>query len=145
MTSADTCSVIMVTQSGFAHRVEKLSDIELAVLSCLVAGQHCIIESDLESQQALSEELQLVRTRGSHCLLLFLTGSKIASNCFGLSVVIVQCSSVTTWEDFGDAILVNDELARHPSTSRSVGVSLVRILLLSRLNVKFLGAATEGF
>ena len=45
----------------FASQMENLSDIELAVLLCLIAGQHCIIESDLELQHALSEELQLVR------------------------------------------------------------------------------------
>ena len=55
----------MATQSDVANQVDKLSDVELAVLSCLVAGQHCIIKSGLDSQHALSEELLLVLSKQS--------------------------------------------------------------------------------
>lgn len=42
------------------ERVQGLTDVELAVLLSLVAGQHCIIETEEESIKALAEELQLV-------------------------------------------------------------------------------------
>lgn len=42
------------------ERVQRLTDIELAVLLSLVAGQHCIIETEEELIEALTEELQLV-------------------------------------------------------------------------------------
>ncbi len=42
------------------ERVQGLTDIELAVLLSLVAGQHCIVETEEESIKALAEELQLV-------------------------------------------------------------------------------------
>jgi hypothetical protein len=37
-----------------------LSDIELAVLLCLVAEQHCIIESDRHLLDGLEQELRIV-------------------------------------------------------------------------------------
>lgn len=40
--------------------VQKLSDVELAVLLSLVAGQHCIIETSEDTVEPLVEELQLV-------------------------------------------------------------------------------------
>lgn len=42
------------------ERVQGLTDIELAVLLSLVAGQHCIIETEEELIDSLAEELQLV-------------------------------------------------------------------------------------
>ena len=41
-------------------KVQDLSDIELALLLCLIANQHCIIHTTEESFEALEEELQLV-------------------------------------------------------------------------------------
>ena len=41
-------------------KVQGLTDLELAVLLSLVAGQHCLIETDQEAIQPLSEELQFV-------------------------------------------------------------------------------------
>lgn len=43
------------------ERVQSLSDLELAVLICLVAEQHCIIEAEAESTRNVQEELQLAR------------------------------------------------------------------------------------
>lgn len=42
------------------EKVQSLSDLELAVLICLVADQHCIIESEEESTRDVQEELKLV-------------------------------------------------------------------------------------
>ena len=41
-------------------KVQELTDVELATLLCLVANQHCIIETEDEALDALQEELQLV-------------------------------------------------------------------------------------
>lgn len=43
-----------------AERVQALSDIELAVLLCLITAQHCIIETDNELLHDLDQELRLV-------------------------------------------------------------------------------------
>ena len=42
-------------------KVQALSDIELAVLLCLVADQHCIVEADAEVIDRVGVELQIVR------------------------------------------------------------------------------------
>jgi hypothetical protein len=42
-------------------RVHDLSDLELATLLCLIAKEHCIVETDAESLDDLEQELQLVR------------------------------------------------------------------------------------
>ena len=49
----------MESQSIVA-KVQNLTDIELALLLCLIANQHCIIHTAEESLEALEEELQLV-------------------------------------------------------------------------------------
>jgi hypothetical protein len=47
-------------EDQLAAKVHALSDLELAVLICLVADQHCIIESDLNQLNDIEEELKLV-------------------------------------------------------------------------------------
>ena len=42
------------------EKVQDLTDLELAALVCLVANEHCIIETTADCLGALSEELQLV-------------------------------------------------------------------------------------
>lgn len=44
-----------------AEKVQALSDIELALLLCLVADQHCIIETDEPLLDGLEHELRIVR------------------------------------------------------------------------------------
>ena len=58
------------------EKVQGLTDVELAVLLSLVAGQQCLIETDQEAIQPLSEELQLVSNQCHYypvnpCFLLF--------------------------------------------------------------------------
>jgi len=50
----------MEDDKGILAKVQELSDIELALLLCLAADQHCIIQTKEESLDALEEELQLV-------------------------------------------------------------------------------------
>lgn len=45
----------------FTEKIQALSDIELAVLICLVADQHCAIECDSGQMNGLDHELQIVR------------------------------------------------------------------------------------
>ena len=42
------------------EKVQTLSDLELAVLVCLVAEQHCIIETEGQLLDAVESELKLV-------------------------------------------------------------------------------------
>ena len=44
-----------------AERAQELTDIELAVVLSLVAKEHCILETEEEAIDALTDELQLVR------------------------------------------------------------------------------------
>lgn len=49
---------------GNPHIVEKaqaLSDVELAVLLCLVSDQHCLLQTQQSLLDGLNHELQLVR------------------------------------------------------------------------------------
>lgn len=43
-----------------AIKVQALSDLELAVLICLIADQHCIIETEQNLLKDVEEELRLV-------------------------------------------------------------------------------------
>jgi len=50
----------MMDQSTLAGKVQELTDIELALLLSLVAGQHCIIQTEDGVLGSLTKELQLV-------------------------------------------------------------------------------------
>ena len=53
-------SLVNVESQSIVTRVQDLSDIELALLLCLIANQHCIIHTTEDSLEALEEELQIV-------------------------------------------------------------------------------------
>lgn len=44
------------------EKIHELTDLELALLVSLVAGQHCLIEADEEALYPLQQEIQLVRS-----------------------------------------------------------------------------------
>lgn len=46
--------------SGLVERVQELTDLELAMLLSLVAGQHCIITAEQDDLDTLEQELHLV-------------------------------------------------------------------------------------
>lgn len=48
-------------EEPIALKVQTLSDLELAVLICFVAEQHCIIETEEELTNDVAEELKLVK------------------------------------------------------------------------------------
>lgn len=48
------------------ERVHDLSDLELAALICLVAQEHCIIDTEPDALDELAEELKLVSWERLH-------------------------------------------------------------------------------
>lgn len=46
--------------SRLVERVQELTDLELAMLLSLVAGQHCIITAEQDDLDTLEQELHLV-------------------------------------------------------------------------------------
>ncbi|THW66083.1 hypothetical protein D6D20_01601 [Aureobasidium pullulans] len=85
-----------------AAKVQALGDLELAVLLCLVAQQHCIISTQNLLLDNLAQELKL-----------------IAANIFGLTCALVNCSAATTLDDFKQSVLVDvqDPLDGHAASS----------------------------
>ncbi|KAF2004323.1 hypothetical protein P154DRAFT_572363 [Amniculicola lignicola CBS 123094] len=73
-------------------KVQALSDIELGALICLVADQHCIIETERRLLDGIEAEL---------CI--------IAAGLFGLSSAVLECSESTTLDEFGLGILVKEK------------------------------------
>lgn len=71
------------------ERVQSLTDLEHAVLVTLMAGEHCIIESEANALSSVEAELKL-----------------IASNVLGLSYAALQCSQSMTLEDLSNGILI---------------------------------------
>lgn len=49
------------THNRLVEKVQTLSDLELALLVCLVAEQHCILQTETQLLQSIEEELKLVR------------------------------------------------------------------------------------
>lgn len=47
-------------QVGLVAQIQELTDLELAVLLCLVADQSCIIQTEHGDLEPLEQELQLV-------------------------------------------------------------------------------------
>lgn len=84
------------------EKVHDLSDVELAALICLIAKEHCIIDTEPDSIDELVQELELV-----------------AAKVFGLSHAVIDCSEHTSLDDFAHAILsVDVSPARSASPKR---------------------------
>ena len=71
------------------NKIQVLGDLELAVLVCLVAREHCIFSTSNTSRQNLRDELRLI------CM-----------HTFGLQPAIIECSPKMTVDQFSEAILV---------------------------------------
>lgn len=54
-------------------KVQALSDIELAVLLCLMTDQHCVVEADPLLLPAVEQELQIVYCLDTHLWNVILT------------------------------------------------------------------------
>ncbi|KAI9743146.1 MAG: hypothetical protein M1818_003441 [Claussenomyces sp. TS43310] len=71
-------------------KIQDLSDLEIATLLCLINQEHCIIDTEPGAIEDLTQELSL-----------------IASNVFGLSHAIVDCSEHTTHDDLANSLLTD--------------------------------------
>ncbi|KAH8668170.1 hypothetical protein BGZ60DRAFT_45069 [Tricladium varicosporioides] len=92
-----------MANESLIDKVHDLSDLELAALICLVAKEHCIIDTEPVALDELVQELEL-----------------IAAKVFGLTYAVVDCSEHTSLDDFGHAILtVEGSPTRSPSPIRT--------------------------
>ncbi|KAF4627401.1 hypothetical protein G7Y89_g10753 [Cudoniella acicularis] len=88
------------------NKIHELSDLELAALICLVAKEHCIIDTEPVVIDELVQELELVFSNLSFASpVSSLTLEQIAAKVFGLSYAVVDCSEHTSLDDFAHAIL----------------------------------------
>lgn len=71
-------------------RLHELGDLELAILICLIAQEHCMFSTDTGLNAQLQDELL-----------------QICSHTFGLQAVVVQCSPNMTVDQFSEAILID--------------------------------------
>lgn len=98
-----------MADQNLLNKVHDLSDLELAILICLVAQEHCIIDTDQDSIDELIQELEL-----------------IAENAFGLSHATIDLSEQTSLDDFAQAILLlEDNPTRSNSPARTRQDSLL--------------------
>ena len=114
-----------------SEKGQELTDIELAILLCLVADEHCIIQSEGEGLHKLSDEVQLVCHTLSSILLSSKQDTQIATNIFGLSCAIVDCGSTMTVDEFSAGILVNgnsDQRNTNEEDERISGQDKVKFL-----------------
>jgi hypothetical protein len=70
-------------------KIQELGDLELAILVCLVAQEHCVFSAGHTSRHDLKDELRL-----------------ICKHTFGLQPATVDCSPQMTVDQFSEAILV---------------------------------------
>ncbi|KAM0479916.1 hypothetical protein ACHAPX_004494 [Trichoderma viride] len=84
-------------------KVHSLSDLELAVLLCLINREHVLISTPPAAIDDLVQELQLV-----------------ARKTFSLQPVVVDCHPSTTLEDFASALLLHPHQPHPQNTGRSV-------------------------
>lgn len=99
-------------------KVHELSDLELATLTCLVAQEHCIIDTDPEVLDELVNELQLVGLIYKLWFFLFADKVQVASKIFGLSHAVIDCSEHTSLDDFAHALLSVEGTPTHNSPAR---------------------------
>ncbi|KAK3937652.1 hypothetical protein QBC46DRAFT_392073 [Diplogelasinospora grovesii] len=91
------------------RKIHSLSDLELAALLCLIAREHCLISTTIDSVDELTEELGLV-----------------ASRTFGLASVVISCHAHTTLDDFASALLLPQHSSSSPVRSDARSVSPYR-------------------
>ncbi|KAL1956049.1 hypothetical protein VTO42DRAFT_7864 [Malbranchea cinnamomea] len=85
-------------------KLEGLTDLETAILLCIVAREHCIIDTERDALDDLENELKLA-----------------AENIFALSYSVIRCSPYLSTEEFTSAILSQDGTVKN-SGSRSASL-----------------------
>jgi hypothetical protein len=101
------------------EKVQDLSDLELAVLLCLIAQEHCIIDTEPSALDDVVHELQLVSEILRLELLITTKFFQVASNVFSLSQSVVDCSESTSLDDFANAIFIDAHPLRSESPMRT--------------------------
>lgn len=91
-----------MADDALLDKIHALSDLELAVLLCLISREHCLVSTAPDAIDDLLQELQLVATK-----------------TFGLSWVVIDCNSSTTLEDFAAALLIPPQQPSSNSRSAS--------------------------
>ncbi|EER25060.1 hypothetical protein CPC735_016610 [Coccidioides posadasii C735 delta SOWgp] len=91
----------MADNTELYDKLEDLSDLEIALLLCLVSQEHGIIDTDPEAIDDLGRELSL-----------------IVENTFGLSNVVFDGSPHTSLEEFSNAILTPERDRNESRRSR---------------------------
>ena len=84
-----------MADESLLEKVHDLSDLELAILLCLISREHCLLSTPASTIDGLIQELQLISTK-----------------TFGLQSTVVHCSANTTLEDFASSLL----LAQSPTS-----------------------------
>ncbi|KXL48166.1 hypothetical protein M433DRAFT_63337 [Acidomyces richmondensis BFW] len=111
-------------------KVQQLGDLDLAILTSLMSGQHCIFSTDSGSNQDLQDELLLT-----------------CSETFGLRPTVIDCRRKTTVDEFNESILVDshatfEDAHQHHDGSRSPPLS-VNVLTLQGYHTSRFGSATN--
>ena len=75
-------------------KIQELEDLELAILICLIAKEHCIFSTDNQSKHDLRDELRLICT-----------------SVFSLQPVVVEFSPSMTVDEFNESILTDSKTA----------------------------------
>lgn len=73
-------------------KAQELGDLELAVLLCLVANEHCIIEADAQDIKHAEKELRT-----------------LCRSTFGLKSAELRFDKDSSINDFGEGILIQDD------------------------------------
>ncbi|KHO00343.1 uncharacterized protein MAM_02266 [Metarhizium album ARSEF 1941] len=81
--------------SPIISKILQLSDLELAILLCLISREHGIITTPSACLSLLATELRLV-----------------AIHTFGLTCSVIDCTPSTTLDDFASALLLHPESAQ---------------------------------
>ncbi|KAM3526975.1 hypothetical protein MY4038_006548 [Beauveria bassiana] len=94
-----------MADNGLIDKVHDLSDLELAVLLCLISREHCLISTPASAIDSLMLELQLIATK-----------------TFGLEWAVIDCSPSTTLEDLASSLLsTSSPPPDHHGTSKPSG------------------------
>lgn len=92
----------MAKHSGIYQVIPQLSDLELLLLICLIADNHCVVRAPEEELNQVESDLETI----SHSL-------------FGYSSAVVKCTSDTTLEDLSNAVLEESDEEKTPNVSAS--------------------------
>ncbi|SMQ47512.1 unnamed protein product [Zymoseptoria tritici ST99CH_1A5] len=88
-------------------RIPELGDVNLALLVSLVAGEHCIFSTVVESVKNLQEEIRVSCER-----------------TFGIQPAVIECTSKTTVDEFNESLLVEVDDEFEDASERRDGTKL---------------------